>query len=85
MGQPQEVTLVPIIPHWAHIHLSGLPSSLRGPHFHQIHQITSLGPPVISLGSLTCESYEVLRGSVEVIENPLREPNEVSVELSEVI
>ena len=82
MGQPQEVASVPIIPHWAHILLSGLPSSLRGPHF---HQITSLGPPVISLGSLTCESYEVLRGSVEVIENPLREPNEVSVELSEVI
>ena len=46
---------------------------------------TSLGPPVIPLGSLTCESYEVLRGSVEVIENPLKEPNEVSVELSEVI
>ena len=39
---------------------------------------TSLGPPVISLGSLTCESYEVLRGSVEVIENPLREPKEVT-------
>ena len=39
---------------------------------------------MVSLGSLTCESYEVLRGSVEVIENPLREPNEVSVELSEV-
>ena len=46
MGQPQEVALVPIIPHWAHIHLSGLPSSLRGPHFHQIgHPVYFIRPP----------------------------------------
>ena len=39
---------------------------------------TSVGPPVISLGSLTCESNEVTRGSVEVIESPLREPKKVT-------
>ena len=39
---------------------------------------TSAGPPVISLGPLTCESNEVTRGSVEVIESPLREPKKVT-------
>ena len=38
---------------------------------------TSVGPPVISLGSLTL-SNEVTRGSVEVIESPLREPKKVT-------
>ena len=93
MGQPQEVALVPIIPHWAHIHLSGLPSSLRGPHFHQIgHPVYFIRPPsdFIRLPHLWVlwGPERVSGGNWKPTKGAQRshlEPNEVSVELSEVI
>ena len=93
IGQPQEVTLVPIIPHWAPSYLIGLPSSLNGPHFHQIgHPVYLSRPPsgFIRLPHLWIQwgHERVSRGNWKPTKGAQKshlEPNEVSVELSEVI
>ena len=93
IGQPQEVTLVPIIPHWAPSYLIGLPSSLNGPHFHQIgHPVYLSRPPsdFIRLPHLWVQwGHERVSGGnwkpTKGTQKSHLEPNEVSVELSEVI